>query len=452
MWHKLRTILGSLRFTISLITALGVIFLLGLWIPQKGVLDYEAYQQWKQKLPGLVAVIENLGLLEIYRSPLTLILWGLFFINLSLVMWQRLPVVRRKLALPDPLPDPRSTSFPIRATIALPAAVTFPEVVALLRKAGYACSGSAERFYGIRNRQAPVASLLFHLSFFLMLLGGVISVYTRFVGVVDLAEGESFAGEVARYVGKPLLPRLGGAPRVQVTIRKVTPLIEAQTPTGLLVTLEDGQLQPHTVNINSPYREGNLSLVVKDLGLAPLFILRDRNGRELDGAFVKLNVLRGKEDGFRMGGNEFRIRFFPDHQLVNGEDSSRSEEFRNPVLAVMTLAGGERQITRIPYGAGARVPVGDLDLVLAKQSFWVRFTVVSERGVPLVYAGFLLACVGLLWRFGLYRRELAGVFLTDGAGCSPRLLLAFRSEFYRSLAEEEFEQLQQRFNLTVDDK
>lgn len=448
MLRKLRNFLGSLRFTISLIVALGVIFLLGLWIPQKGVLTYESYLQWQKDMPGLVAVIESLGLMEIYRAPVTLCLWLLFFVNLSLVMWQRLPVVRRRLTIPDPLPDPAAVSFPCRTVIELPVAVDQGQLFALLATAGYKCHGTVARFYGIRNRLSPAASLLFHLSFFLLLLGGVISTYTRFVGTIDLAEGETFSGEVERYTGKPLLPGLGGPPRFKVTVRKVTPLIEAQTPTGLQVTLEDEQSRLHTININSPYKKDNISLVVKDLGLAPLFILRDRDGHELDGAFVKLNLLRGKEDGFKMGGHEFRLRFFPDYQQVNGEDSSRSEEFRNPVLAIMTLRGAERSISRIPYASGARVQLGEKELVLSQQAFWVRLTVVSESGVFLVYAGFCFACVGLLWRFCFYRREIAGSLSGTGAG-GTELTLAYRSEFYRSLGEEEFEQLQARLKLLV---
>lgn len=449
MLRTITSFLGSLRFTIFLIVALGLIFLLGLWIPQKGIIDYEEYLQWKRNFPALVSAVETLGLMEIYRAPLTLSLWALFFVNLSLVMWQRLPVVRRRLTLPDPLPDPQGGAFPSRARVELPGRGNLEQIFALLRRAGYVCHGTTERFYAIRNRLSPAASLLFHLSFFLLLLGGLISVYTRFVGIVDLAEGEVFNGELNRYTGKPALPRIGSAPKLQVTIRKVTPLIEAQTPTGLRVNLEDGRSRIHTLDINRPFREGAVSLVVKDLGLAPLFILRDSSGRELDGAFVKLNILRGKEDGFRMDGREFRVRFFPDHQLVNGEDTTRSEEFRNPVLAVLTVDGDRRTINRIPYATGARIPLGKADLVLAQQSFWVRFTVVSEHGVFLVYTGFLLACAGLLWRLGFYRRELAGSLVLGEDGTTV-MQLAFRSEFYRALGEEEFTSLQEQLKTHAD--
>lgn len=445
MLKKISKFLGSLRLTITLIISLGVIFLLGLWIPQKGIIDYEAYRQWKANVPTLVAFIEAMGLMEIYRAPLTLALWGCFFINLSLVMWQRIPVVRRRIALPDPLPDPLGTSFPHHAAIELSGPVTIDAVSRVLGKAGYACHGTTGRFYAVKNRLSPVATLLFHLSFFLMLMGGVISVYTRFVGTVDLAEGEVFNGELERYTGKPSLPRFGSPPALRLVVRKVTPLIEGQTPTGLRVTLEDDRYQRQTIDINKPYRRGDISFVVKDLGLAPLIIMRDASGREMDGAFVKLNVLRGKEDGFRMGGYTFRARFFPDHVLVNGEDQTRSEEFRNPVLAIMAEQGGRRTVQRVPYLAGTRLPIDGVTLELSRLSYWVRFTVVREQGVWLVYAGFLIACGALLWRLVWYRRELAGA-VTQAPDGSTTMHIAFRSEFYRALAEEEFDMLKGRIN------
>lgn len=449
--HKIIQIFKSLRLTISLIVALGVIFLLGLWIPQKGVVDYQGYLQWKANSPNLVAFIESIGFLEIYKSPLALFLWICFFINLSLVMWQRIPVVQRRISLPDPLPDPRFTSFPHRVTISLPALPAMDDIARVLKGEHFHVHGSAQLFYGVRNRLSPVASLLFHVSFFLILLGGAISVYTRFVGQVDLAEGETFLGEPSRYNASPLVPSFGGYPRIRLRVSKITPLIQESTPTGLQVLLEDEQLRKYDISINRPYRSGAISLVLKDLGLAPLVVMRDASGKDLDGAFVKLDVIRGKEDGFRMGPYEFRVRFFPDHELVNGEDFSKSEEFRNPVFVIRARKGDVISMHRISCVPGASLSLDGITYEFKQFSFWVRLTVVSEHGVPLVYIGFLIACSGLLWRLGFYRREIAGMLtVADDGDC--KLELAFRSEFYRALAEEEFEQLQRRLEQFDTDK
>src|SRR6266568_7358831 len=108
MIERLFRYLSSLRFTLLLIISLGTLFLLGIWIPQKSLLQGK-YQLWKAGYPSLVSFLETLHLTEIYTSPLTLALWGFFFVNLALVMWQRVPVVRQKLAFsPAKLGDPLS--------------------------------------------------------------------------------------------------------------------------------------------------------------------------------------------------------------------------------------------------------------------------------------------------------------------------------------------------------
>jgi cytochrome c biogenesis protein ResB len=439
LFQNIKKFLGSLRLTIALICALGTLFLLGLWIPQKGLVEYQAYQNWQAK-----AFLEFFGLTDIYRSPLVLALWGLFFLNLVFVIWQRLPLVLRRTALPEPLPDPTGQYFPHKAVIAVPGSLGLDTVQRTLQRSGFSCRRTADGCYGIRNRYAPLAFLLFHCSFFLLLLGGVISVTTRFTGVVDLAEGEVFHGEPDRYVGKPEMPRVGGFPATYVEVRKVTPLVEARTPTGLRVVLADEKSRPHMIDINSPYKRGSISYVIKDLGLAPLVIMRDAAGKELDGAFVKLDVLRGKQDGFRMQGYEFKTRFYPDHLLVNGEDTTRSDEFNNPVLTVMAEKDGKSRVERLPYRAGSRLQLDNGSLELQRLSFWVRFTLVSEQGVLLIYAGFLLACSALVWRLAFYRREVAAQLSPDREG-TQTLCLAYRSEFYRALAEEELERLASRF-------
>lgn len=434
---KIRRFLGSVRLTISLIVALGICFLLGLWIPQKGILQYEDYLQWKTNVPGLVAFIEAMGFMEIYKSPLMLFIWGCFFVNLAFVMWARVPHVRTRVALPEHLPDPHAAAFPHKVAVSLPVLPTIDQIRLTLKQKHFTVHGTSQRFYGVRNRFSPVASLLFHFSFFLILLGGVITIYTRFVGQVDLAEGEAFKGAPSHYNAPPLIARFAHYPVVDVVIRKITPRAQNKTHTGLQVIMED-RSRTHEIDINRPYRRGNVSLVIKDLGLAPLVVMRDSSGKELDGAFVKLDVFRGKEDGFRMGPYEFRARFFADHELVGGEDRSRSEELRNPVL-LLRIKGQDATTHRIPCMAGTSLRLDNLSLHFPQFSYWVRFSVVSEKGLFLVYSGFLVACIALFWRLVLYRRELAGSVETGADG--PILHLAFRSEFYRALAEEEVEQL-----------
>src|ERR1039457_5480371 len=98
MFKKLIKYLSSLRFTILLICLLGMIFAIGLWVPQQRLLK-TIYLEWQKNSPALVAFLDAVGLTTIYSSPITITLWLLFFLNLSLVLWQRYPLVKARITI-----------------------------------------------------------------------------------------------------------------------------------------------------------------------------------------------------------------------------------------------------------------------------------------------------------------------------------------------------------------
>jgi hypothetical protein len=441
MGKKLIKYLSSLRFTILLIGLLGAIFAVGLWIPQQRLLK-TIYLEWQKNSPNLVAVLDALGLTTIYTSPITITLWLLFFLNLSLVLWQRIPVVRSRIALSDTkISDPATAgSYPFHGSYPLPHGLDGDGVIARLRHCRYTVLGDATGFYGVKNRLAPIAFMLFHLSFFLILLGGITSVYTEFIGYLDLAQGESFQGELTRYneSPSPKIPVIGDPPHASFTVRSIVPRVVHNTPTGISVLLVDKSGTTHDVDINRPYKADHASFVFKHLGVSPLFVLTDAAGKETGGAYVKLDVLTMKPDHFAMGGYTFTATFYPDYVLENGKRATRSMEFNNPVFFIRVDQGGKK------IGEGLVPKNGILEfsgnrLQMRDLPFWVRFYVVKQRGLSILYAGFAIATIGVIWRLLFYRREIVGaVRQQDGRPC---LVVAGRSEYYKNLAEDEFTKL-----------
>ena len=443
MIQRIVKFFSSLRTTIYLIVLLGIVFLLGLWIPQKGVLQQELYLLWQAKAPGLVSLFDTLGFTEIYASPLTLSLWVLFFLNLSLVSWRRIPAIKNKIALSDvKLEDPESAlGYTYKTTLELPASIDPAGIPQLLAHGGYVFYGLPERFYAVKNRFSPVASILFHLSFFLILLGGVVSIYSKFSGVLDLAEGEEFHGELTHYEASPRLPKLGNPPNDSFLITGITPTMEKDTATGLQVKIRDASGTVHVADINRPYKSGNTSYVIKNLGVAPLVVVKDQSGRELDGAFVKLDVLKGKRDSFELAGYRFSVLFYPDYYVAGGMEGSRSEQFRNPAFN-LTVAKNGRTVARKTVRPHESITFDQFSLEIEESVLWVKLYVVKEYGLEIIYAGFFLATIGLIWRLVYYRRELVGsVKVVDGKNL---LSLAGRAELYRVLAEDEFSRLVDR--------
>ena len=438
---KLTKYLSSLRFTILLISLIGVMILLGLWIPQIGLVR-QLYLPWKAEHPHMVAILEALQLTSIHTSVLMMTLWGFFFLNLALVMWQRLPLLKKRVALSEAkITDPAlGQGYSFRHSYPLPQNLDGAAVFGYLRKRGYQLLGEKDAFYGVKNRLSPIAFALFHLSFFLILIGGLMSFYTEFIANLDLAEGETFQGELSRYAQTPApsLPKLGSPPHVAFTIKSVEPLVSGFTETGLKVQLVDGRGRNHTLDINRPYKVDHTSFVLKNLGMAPLFVLKDPAGKEVDEAIVKLNVLKGGIDQFTLGGFEFTAKFFPDYIRENGKGATRSQEFKNPVFVVLARRDGKRIAEgNVPRGgaldfAGYRLELRDL-------RYWVRFSVLKEQGVAVIYTGFIVASLAIFWRLLLFRRELVGAVRAEGDGLC--LVVAARSDFYKNLAEDEFTEL-----------
>lgn len=441
MFNKLIKYLSSLRFTILLICLLGLIFAVGLWIPQQRLLK-SIYLEWQKNSPDLVAVLDAFGLTTIYTSPITLTLWFLFFLNLTLVLWQRWPVVKQRIMLSESkIADPETVGgYPFRGSFPLAEGLDGQGVMATLQKSGFMVLGNESGFYGLKNRRAPLAFMLFHLSFFLILLGGLISVYTEFVGFLDLTQGESFQGELNRYnkSPQPLLPVLGSPPTASFTVQSIVPRVVQNTPTGISVLLVDSAGKSHDVDINRPYATEHTSFVFKHLGVSPLFVLKDAAGKETGGAYIKLDVLQRRPDRFTLGGFVFTATFYPDFVMSEGKRASRSMEFNNPVFFISIERDGKKIAEGLVPKNGSLEFAG-YRLEMRDMPFWVRFYVVKQRGLSILYAGFALATIGVVWRLLFFRREIVGaVKVIDGV---RTLVIAGRSEYYKSLAEDEFNKL-----------
>lgn len=438
MFNKLLKYLASLRFTICLICFLGVIFALGLMIPQKSLVK-EIYFDWQQNSPALVAFLDALQLTEIYTSWLTLTLWGLFFLNLALVMWQRMPLVKKRIELSElriTAPE-TATGYAFQGAYALPDGMAGSDVISALNKRGYTLLGDEHGFFGVRNRYSPLAFAFFHLSFFLILLGGAISFYTTFIGYVDLAQGETFTGELEQYnkAPRPTVPKAGGIPDAAFTVTSITPQVVRNTPTGISIKLLDARGATHDVGINTPYKTDHTFFVFKHLGMSPLFVLKDASGREVEGAYCKLDVLQGRQDRFKFAGFEFTALFYPDYVTENGVRATRTQEFNNPTFSLVVERDGKKVGEGIVPKNGALEFAG-YRLEMREMPFWVRFYVIKERGVSILYTGLAIACCAVIWRLLFFRREIVGA-VREEAG-ERRLVVAARSEFYKSLAEDEF--------------
>ncbi|GAB7025258.1 cytochrome c biogenesis protein ResB [Geotalea toluenoxydans] len=446
MLKNLLAALKSLKVTAALIIALAMLCLLGIIVPQKSILGREAYLAWQQDHPTLVALLETFNLTEFHSSPLMMALWVLFFGNLLLVMIDRLPGIW-KLCREMRLPDNAGFVQSYRCSAELKGA-SLDNIASVLDSHGYRVIRDGAALAGIRNRYAPLATLLFHLSFLLLLAGGVLTIYTKFRAEVDLAVGEQFDGNYKQIFTRP---KFGAVPSSKFTVTAVKPTYYNQAvPVDLEVDLETRQGRK-SISINRPYYDGRLSFLIKTVDVAPLFVVQDSAGKEIDGVFVKLKLLNGDEDGFSLQGYTVRARFHTDivaeqsrtrglssnlpqalKQQPNDSSSKQTREIVNPAMTLSLEKDGQRLQTvtlrpheSVLFGNGQR-------LVWQDYTYWINFYVGQERGLMIIYAAFVLMTIALVIRFGFYRRDIRALAEEE------TVFLAGRSEYFPVMFREEF--------------
>ena len=432
--RRLVDVLSSLKLTLVLLVVLAAFFLLGLVVPQKAVLQRELYEGWQRGSPALVAVLEAVGLTDIHRSPVAIVIWAVFFVNLAAVMASRTANTARRVRIDGPVPDPAAApGFPVR--VALPASDGgLSTAERFFEGRGFAVHADGARLRAVQHRFGPVATLVFHLSFFVIAIGAGLSIATRFEGNVDLGEGEQFTGALEQYSPPPRVRRFAEAPRVRFIVEQIEQEAVGMIPTRLRVRVRDEQNLLRTFEINDPYEAGGASFVFRNLGVAPLLVVRDAAGEEKFAGFVRLDVLGGKKESFTLVGQKFEAEFFPDYFREGDAEGTRSGELRDPVLR-LTVTHPSGRSKSASLRPGEAMKLGPYEVAFEDLRYWVRLYVRSERGLWLLWTGFALASLALGWRLFLYRREYVAEATTGEGG--PVLHVAARAEFYRALFADE---------------
>lgn len=438
------------KTTAFIILALLVIYFLGLVIPQKAFFQSRAqYEAWKGSVPLLFPFLDIIGFTDIAVSPVTLFLLVLFFLNLITVTTDRIPIILRRAyvskdSIPVFGPGDLKVSGGARKIDMSPqlASSAMKGISGYFRKKGWFVKEGREggTLLAVKNRLTVFGFLVFHLSFLVLLAGGLLIFYTRFSGNIVLTEGQSFDGDVKQFRQISRQPKIMHAlPSLLFSLEKVTMAYEGGLPSDLSVALRiryEGEEKNEVIGINRPVKMGSLTMLATSVGVSPLFILRNAGDRkEIDGAWVSLNVLKGQEDSFSFENNPetvFHARFFPDYVLEDGKEKTRSPEILNPAFHI-TVKKNKISIAEATIRPGQAMVFEPYMLEFADLRHWAEFQVVREIGPAPLIAGFVLAITGLVLRLIFYRREVR-VAVEGGT-----IYLAGKSDLYQDSFEEEMD-------------
>jgi hypothetical protein len=448
----------SVRLTIVVIALLIVIYFLGLVLPQKWMFGTRIeYDEWLE-VSFLNRILDFIGFTNIYLSPLTVVLLGIFFLNLIVVTVNRVPIILKKTFLTGEPPsfhvsdlkkaeDVRSLSPGIEKDRIIERLTAF-----FSKRRWYLNKGKQRDTYlAVRNRFSPIGFFLFHLSFLFCLVGGLMITYTRFSGEIALTEEQIFEGDIRQfhriYSEPKILKRL---PALGLYLRKVHPFYENNVPTELVAVLGVNyreEMKREVLRVNEPIKRGPISIIVQTIGVSPLFVVKGPSGQVLDSVYVSLNVLHGEEDNFQFETDKrftFYVRFFPDYVVEDGIEKSKSIELKNPAMHLIVDKEG-RKIYEGTIQPGEYAAIEPYNISFEDLRYWAEFMIVREYGrIPLV-AGFIFASIGLIMRLVFYQKRVRLAIEYEDS----KLLLYIdgKSEFFRYSFKGEMDRLVNEFDV-----
>lgn len=379
--------------------------------------------------PHVVANIAGL-------APFWLV-YGLLLVNTGVCLWNRLPALRRRLAR-----EPRFTGREPDWRLAAGDGPGPQSMRRSLRRAGFRTRIEEERrVVAVRRRWAPLGTYLFHAAFFLVAAGFLLSMAARREATVWVAVGEEFTGRPDQVLSRsaPRLLAAGAVPRdLAFRLTDLRPEFwgDQLLFTGLAADLElaDGVA---TTRINRPLWIGWSSFLrLSGFGYVPRYELRDRQGRVLDSAFVKMNLFPpGQNDYFRVEGypHRFRLEILPDVSFEDGRAVNRSLNLRRPGVLV-EVSRGKLVLAEELLVDGADLEFEGLRISFPEIRTWGELSVVRDPGVVVLFLGYLLGLAGLTVRVAGRRgeiewRRVEGAAELRGWGCRPprRLAAAFEA-------------------------
>ncbi|MDT8316477.1 MAG: cytochrome c biogenesis protein ResB [bacterium] len=440
------------KTTIYILVTLSFLYLLGLIIPQKIFFETKAaYDAWIGKSPLLFNFIDWIGFTDIYVAPFTLFLLTLFFINLLAVTIDRIPILLRRAYIGSDIKFPFDLKSLLRSSKVREINVEKGEEGAIKKSIEnyfirhrwhVKIKNEGNLILAVRNRFAVIGFLFFHISFLFFLAGALLIFYSRFSGLIVLTEGESFSGNISRFRKVNRMPKImKDLSMPKITLEEVEMNYEGDRKTDLYINLdvEDGVgVRREWAGVNQPVVLGNVSLLAMNAGVSPLFILRrvDDNS-EVDGAWLSLNVLDGNIDSFSFSNSStitYTTWFYPDYQIEDMYESSKTPEIRNPAFHVVVQDKGT-VLAEATIRKGQGMIFEPYILIFEEIRAWGELHLVREAGPPFLVAGFILAITGLFMRLIFYRREIR-IALSDG-----KLYLAGSSDLHQFSFEEKVDKI-----------
>lgn len=349
------------------------------------------------------------------------ILYLLFFVNLIICEIKWIPVVIRRCRKLRPPETPEDLQrFRHKITVQS-SELRVQSLERYLRWRGYKIQWSGARgqlLHAYKGRFSPLGNLLFHFGFIFLLLGVWIGSTKSFEGSAMLMEGQDFMGTGAEY---SIAASTTQPPPVSFRVEKISPqywedkLLFTDLKADVRYPSKEG-IESGVVRMAQPLRINGSKVAINGVGFVPRYILKDKNGMELDSGYVRLNIFPpGTEDHFQIPGypHQIFVSFYPDHEIKEGKVINRSMNPVNPAYYIKVFRNKVISYSGI-IRPGEEANFEGLRLSFPEFKYFGVFRIVKNPGFAYIWVAFILFCAGLVWRLLFYRREVVIIRADEG--------------------------------------
>ncbi len=478
MWREFR----SMRTALILLLALATAAIFGSLFPQQNI-SPQRVQQYANDHPGLATLLDRLGMFDVFGAPWFMAIYLALLTALVACLVPRVAAYLRLLRTRPHQPRARLDRYrnfaSFHTTASPEQAVELTRQTLKCRRFRLAAHGpgelSAEKGY---LREA--SSLLFHVSFLVLLIGLAYGKGFGYRGQATIVEGETWADarinydafSPGRYFSADNLPAFN-LRLDHFSNTFYDNLIPKEYASRLVALDADGRtLQAQKVTVNRPMTVDGVRVFQSDYGYAPVVRVRAPSGEVLqDGP-----VLSSRDPSSEVSSGAVRLpslrpqvglqlTFFTGLRVVPGPDGQQQivndPRLVNPVLVVLPFKGDlnasrAHSVFTLDYsglGAPGRplvLPVGksgkfadglEVDFPALKQ--YTILTLARDPGVPIVAVAAGLILAGLIPSLYVTRRRvwLRATAAAEGgthvelAGLALQGKIAFVDEF-RDLARD----------------
>jgi len=433
---RLFDFLASVRLAVLLLVVLAALLAVYLLVPQD--LKNAEAMSFLSDTGGVVERLARaLGFTDVQHSYLLFGTYALLFVNLLLCVIRRFRVMVHLSRFPKapPAVSPFWMQYQVEC-----AGLGAEEVAKAVRMKGYRPLVNGNTIYGMRGRFCMLGHWVFHLGLLVLLVGGMwVAVRPDpFRGTVGVGEGEPFDLYRAPYL-RANIPPSQDFPGLRFQMEKIEVLANGEDLRWFEARLHAENGDQVTIGINRPFRRHPYQVLVNGFGYMPGWVVADKRGRMLRGAWVKLVPFPLlEEDSFSIGpgGSTVSVRLLPDYQSSGKEARNRSHEFRNPRFETKIVWRGEKVFEgllkpdqRVALGKGQEF------FFLPEIRKYAMLDIMEEQGHEIVFAALAIMILGIVIRYVRIRKEV--LVRVDGKS----LHLFGRSEILETLFAEELEWL-----------